>query len=140
MRTHIREYIPNATREYNALDHRLSGPSIVRFLQDDRVWPIEVWMTRKDQDGRIRLGLLRFHPDPTDPEAGTDPGGKNPLRRNWNDRLETTMGKIQATIRECPEEIIAQCVMETEIEKFLAVLWEYDNGKPPRYLNRGEKP
>ena len=134
MKTHIRDHVPAAAREYGALECRISEKSIERFLQDDRVWPIEAWITWKDEEDGTRLGLMRFYSDPTDPA----PRG-NPLVRNWNDRLEPTRGPVHRTIRECPEEIISQCIFETRIERVLAAFWETDHRKPQSYLTGGKQ-
>ena len=51
----------------------------------------------------------------------------------------TTLTEANRTIRERPEEVITRCVVETDGEKLLAILWETDHHKPRVFLTGGER-
>ena len=76
-----------------------------------------------------RLQLMQLRPDATRPECG-----RHPLERHWVSMTLTTLTEASRTIRECPEEIITRCAVETDGEKLLAVFWETDHRKPRGFL------
>ena len=133
MKRNIVEHAENAAQDLEALEYRITVESTQRFLDDDRVWPVEVWMALRDGCGKVRLRLLQLRPDPTEPAPG-----EHPLVRRWSDRVVTNMNRAHRTVRECPEEIISRCAIETDTEKMLAVFWEIDHGRPQGYLTSRE--
>ena len=137
MKKDILQAASETTQDFGTLDHQISPQSLERFLRDDRIWPVELWMKVRDPEGHERLTLVQLHPDPCGPEPG-----RNALEREWTQRSRDPehSGYIR-TIRECPERIIAGCRLERPMERLHATWWETDNGMPPGYLyGGGQKP
>ena len=130
----LMEYLEELLRELAPEDHHVSVESTNLFLDNDRVWPVEVWLALPDGGGTVRLSLLQLRPDATRPQPG-----RNPLERHWTTMTLTTMTEAHRTIRECPEETIRRCAVETDAEKLLAIFWETDHHKPRGFLTGGER-
>ena len=129
MKRDIHPEVLQVAEDMGALDHHLSPQSLERFLQDDRVWPVEVWMKLRGPEGEERLALAQLHPDPCSPGPG-----KGPLEREWMLRVVNMDRRYVHTIRECPERIIAGCPMEGANGPLHEWSWERDNGMPAGYL------
>ena len=131
MKKDILQAASETTQDFGALDHQISPQSLERFLRNDRVWPVELWMKVRDPEGHERLTPVQFHPDPCGPEPG-----RNILEREWMQRtIDPKQCRHIQTIRECPERIIARCLMEKPMGRLHAMWWENDNRMPPGYLN-----
>ena len=114
------EYLEELMGEMDPEEYRVSPDPVSRFLDNDRrVWPVEVWMALRDGTGKVRLQVMQLRPGP----------GRHPLERHWVSIMLTTLTEANCTIRERPEEVITRCVVETDGEKLLAILWETDGEK-----------
>ena len=129
MKRHIHQEMTETVLEHGAPDHHVSLQSLERFLENDRAWPAELWMKVRKPGGEKRVVLLRFQPDPCDPNSGS-----SPLERQWIQRSTEPSGEYIETISECPERIIAGCRLSNDLERFHAWCWERDNGRPAGYL------
>ena len=128
------EYLEEIMGEMDPEEYRVSPDSVSRFLDNDRVWPVEVWMALRDGTGKVRLQVMQLRPDATRPGPG-----RHPLERHWVSMTLTTLTEANRTIRERPEEVITRCVVETDGEKLLAILWETGHRKPRGFLTGGER-
>ena len=132
MKTDVETRATTLAEEFKALGHQLSPQSLERFQRDDRAWPVELWMKVRDENGNHRLEMVHLYPDPCDPGPG-----RRPLERVWRERNGGIRHGYVRTVKECPERVIAGCLMTTEIERSIAAWWEMDNGAEPGYLKRG---
>ena len=132
MKTGVETRATALAEEFKALDHQLSPQSVERFQRNDRVWPVELWMKVRDEKGNHRLEMIQLYADPCDPGPGS-----GPLEREWRERDGGIRHGYIRTVKECPERIIAGCLMTTEIERSIAAWWEMDNGAERGYLERG---
>ena len=112
----------------------MTQKNLVEYLEDlmgemdpeeYRVSPVEVWLALRDGTGKVRPQVMQLRPDATRPGPG-----RHPLERRWVSMTLTTLTEANRTIRERPEEVITRCVVETDGEKLLAILWETDHRKP----------
>ena len=73
MQKNLMEHLEEVMGEMDPEDHHLSVESVSRFLDNDRVWSVEVWLALRDGGGTVRLRLLQLRPDATRPEQGRPP-------------------------------------------------------------------
>ena len=115
MKTGIQEYAAETAAELQAVDHHLSPQSLARFQENDRAWPVELWIkvrepaevwlkARDGEESRMEvryredsflLEMVQIHPDPCDPGAG-----ESPLHRKWRKRNGNIQGPYMSTISE----------------------------------------
>ena len=131
MKRHIREVATDVAHEMGALDAEISPESLARFQQDQRVWPVELWMKVPAEGRQTRLEMVQFHPDPCQPNAGSET-----LERHWMQRNPGMEKRYIHTIRECPERIIQGSPPRGPIGWLNTYAWERDNGKQQGHIRQ----
>ena len=135
MKRDIHDLALETAEDFGALEQYISPESLKRFRDNDQAWPVELWMKVRDPEGNNRLEMVQIHPDPCNPTPG-----RGPMEREWMQRSADLRNGYNPTIRECPEQIIANCLMKTEIERMHKIWWENDNRMEPGYLKSLSEP
>ena len=123
MRQHIKEYVEDFINQLKPLDCHLSDESLDRFICDDRLWPIDLWVKAPQHNGPGLLTRFQIYPDPCDPEYIDDQ-----LVREWRIRIMDCSNGISQS-GECPERIIATCDLSDPMLDLMGRFWEWDNRK-----------
>ena len=116
------EFMAEFAAQTRPLDHHISPQSIVRFQDDDRLWPVEVWMRIPTHDGNEVPQVWEMYVDPCDPEPGAIH-----LEREWRIRKLTLTELGRMPIGECPERIMSGCSPDDDESKYLVACWMASN-------------
>ena len=109
-----KEFMERFAAQTKPLDYHISSKSIARFLDDDRLGPVEVWIRVRTYHGNVVPQFWEMYADPCDPE----PGGTF-LERAWRIRKLTLRELGRLPIGECPERIVAGCTPDDDESKFI---------------------
>ena len=110
MKIQANEAVAQLVEREKPVDWILSPESKRRFRQDSKLYLLEIWMRKENQDGNPEVELWHLHPDPLDPE----PAGTDPMERAWMSQKENIRWRYPITLIECPERIIDGITDPTE--------------------------
>ena len=118
MKRNPEDFMEQFAAQTKPLDHHISPKSMERFLDDDRLWTVLVWMRIPTHDGNEVPQVWEMYVDPCDPEPGA-----GYLVREWRIRKLTLTELGRVPPGECPERIMAGCTPDDDESKLILARW-----------------